>query len=86
MTDYDSRGQVALWKREKRNDRSPVLGGTIVAHRDIKEGETLEVSLWKNEGPGNAPVLKGKMSDPYKAGPAPQQSAPSGPDDDLPFS
>jgi hypothetical protein len=80
---YDNRGQVSLWKNEG-GERAPILSGKVVAHRDIKEGETIDISLWKNESTGNQPALKGKIADVFNgksAEPAKDKSF----DDDLPF-
>jgi hypothetical protein len=67
MSDFDNRGQVALWKKGSDNDKAPVLSGSVVAHRDIKSGETLDIALWKNDSENeNAPVLKGKISDKFQ--------------------
>ena len=86
MSDFDNRGQVALWKNQSDNERAPVLRGTLIAHRNIREGEEIEVALWKNPSDNErAPVLKGKASDKYekpaeaKPEPAPETF------DDLPF-
>ena len=66
MAEYDNKGQVALWKGKSDNEKAPALKGTAIAHRDIKQGETVDISLWKNETDNpNAPVLKGKMADKY---------------------
>ena len=77
--DYDNRGRVSMWKNNRPN--GPTISGKLVAHRDIKEGETLDIALWKQEASGNQPIMKGKVSDVYNA------SAPSTgvEDDDLPF-
>ena len=45
---FDNRGQVSLWKNDTGSDKTPVLSGKVVAHRAIAEGETLDISLWKN--------------------------------------
>jgi hypothetical protein len=76
MNDY--RGNVSLWKNDREGQNQPVLKGKLVAHRDIKEGETIDVALWKNDNAtGNQPALKGKISDPFNGG--------AKDDDDLPF-
>ena len=77
--EYDNRGKVSLWKKERSSDSHPVLTGKIVAHRDIKEGETLDIALWKrDDAAGNQPVMTGKISDVFK-------STQGADDDDLPF-
>jgi len=90
MTQYDNRGQVSLWKPRTNNPKGPAARGTVIAHRDIKEGEELDIALWRNDSDNpNAPLMKGKMSDRLAA----RQSAPSpNPtpmgnefDEDIPF-
>jgi len=64
---YDNRGKVSLWKNDKGGDSKPVVTGKVVAHRDIKEGETLDIALWKrDDASGNQPIMTGKISDVYK--------------------
>ena len=77
--EYDNRGRVSMWKNDKTN--GPTVSGKLVAHRDIKEGETLEIALWKQEAVGNQPILKGKISDVYNSS-APSTGVDS---DDIPF-
>lgn len=65
---YDNRGKIALWKNlNPSNNRSaPVAKGHFYAHRDIAEGERIDVSLWKESSQNaNAPVMKGKIQDKY---------------------
>ena len=88
MTDFDNLGQVALWKQENDNPKAPVLKGSVIAHRNIKAGEALDIALWRNEsGNSRAPTLKGKVSDKRatherRAEPAKQEEDF---DDSLPF-
>lgn len=88
MTDERNKGQVALWKPETDNPKAPAAKGTVVAHRDIKEGETVDIALWRNDSDNpKAPLMKGKISDKQSQGsaapsPAPQQDEP---DDNIPF-
>jgi len=64
MSEYDNRGQVALWKSKSENPKAPNAKGSVVAHRDIREGEELDIALWRNDSENpNAPVMKGKISD-----------------------
>ena len=68
MTEYDNRGQIALWKfvSPTNNADAPAATGHFYAHRDIKEGEKIDVSLWKESSQNpNAPVMKGKIQDKY---------------------
>ena len=76
--EYDNRGKVSLWKSDKGGS-SPILTGKVVAHRDIKEGETIDIALWKRDAAGNQPVMTGKIQDVYSA----PNSASL--EDDLPF-
>ena len=80
--EYDNRGKVSLWKTDSQNPKAPVLSGKVVAHRDIKEGETLDLSLWKNKNSGNQPIMRGEMKDVFNSS-APAASGIE--DDDLPF-
>lgn len=83
---YDNRGQVSLWRPQSDNPKAPALKGSVVAHRDIKEGETLDVALWKNESDNpKAPVLKGKVSDKRESAPS-QPAGETMQDDEIPFS
>jgi hypothetical protein len=88
--EYDNRGQISLWgKKPDASENAPVAKGHFFAHRDIKEGEQIEVALWKNDNDNpNAPKMKGKVSDKYQAGEAAPAAAPTTPvdyDDDIPF-
>ncbi len=77
--EYDNRGKVSLWKSDKGGS-NPILTGKVVAHRDIKQGETIDIALWKRDASGNQPVMTGKIQDGYVS------SNPSSvQDDDLPF-
>lgn len=92
---YDNRGQVSLWKNQSENEKAPILKGTFIAHRDIREGEEVEIALWRNDSDNpKAPRLKGKGSDRQQA-PTPPPGVPQGYegvsptdddfDDDIPF-
>ncbi len=92
MSDYDNRGQVALWKPESDNPKAPAAKGTLVAHRDIREGETVEIALWRNESDNpKAPKMKGKISDvrqqsePRTGGGSTDATDPEDFNDDIPF-
>ena len=66
MTDFNNTSKIALWKNTSDNSSAPVLKGSFYAHRDIKEGEQIDVSLWKESSSNpNAPVMKGKIQDKY---------------------
>jgi len=63
---YDDRGKIALWRNTTGNPNAPVAKGHFYAHRDIKEGEQIDVSLWKESSQNaNAPVMKGEIQDKY---------------------
>ena len=82
MAEYDNRGQVSLWKPKSDNPKAPSYSGTVVAHRDIKEGETLAIALWPNKSDNDkAPKVTGKIQDRQ------QEGGQSKPDDDssIPF-
>lgn len=84
MNDYDNRGQVSLWKPESDNPKAPAYRGTVIAHRDIREGEEIEIALWPNHSDNpKAPKVRGKVSDKYR----PEQQPDAAPDfdDDIPF-
>ena len=72
---YDNRGKVSLWKRDPNAPpKAPALKGVAVAHRNIREGDEVEIALWRNESDNpKAPMMTGKLSDPYK----PKQQAPA---------
>ena len=87
MSEYDNRGQIALWaKKEDAPPNAPSVKGHFFAPRDIKEGEQLDVALWRNESDNpNAPLLKGKVSDKYNAGEPVQPLPAATADSDIPF-
>tara|TARA_R110000803_G_scaffold133423_3_gene200587 strand:- start:1989 stop:2249 length:261 start_codon:yes stop_codon:yes gene_type:complete len=84
---YDNRGQVSMWKSDRAN--GPTLSGKVVAHRDIKEGETLDIALWRQDASGNQPIMKGKINDVWASNqPAPAKTTQlAGKEvyDDVPF-
>lgn len=77
--EYDNRGKVSLWKND-RGGSGPILSGKVVAHRNIKEGETVDIALWKRDASGNQPVMTGKIQDVYGS-----ETTATVEDDDLPF-
>jgi len=55
-------GNASLWKGE--GGRAPVLSGNFVAHRNIREGEVIDIALWRNKSDNEkAPYLTGKVQD-----------------------
>ena len=87
--EYDNRGQVSLWRVKSKHPKAPQAQGTVIAHRDIKEGEELDISLWKNDSDNpKAPVMKGKMSDKFEKradARKPQREYEDEFEDDIPF-
>ena len=82
-------GQGALFKNEyKTSDSHPGMKGYIIAHRNIKMGERLELASWKKDG-GKGPFMSLKMQDskPKEAEPKEQRGANATPDlnDDVPY-
>lgn len=56
-------GEVTLFDNSKRkNDIAPCHTGYIIAHRDIKAGEKVSLSLWKGKL-GSPKTYSGKISD-----------------------
>jgi hypothetical protein len=89
MSEFDNRGQVALWNGPAKGPKSPEYVGSVIAHRDIKEGETLDIALWGNSSSNpKAPAYKGKMSDKretHAKQDATRQPHPDDPNDSIPF-
>jgi hypothetical protein len=93
MSNYDNTGKGALWSNKyfEQGGQMPKWTGNIVAHRDIKKGETIPLSVWAGERKNeNSPVMRLAV-DTYKdaktLGTAPEakqeESAPF--DDEIPF-
>lgn len=61
-------GDASLFKADKNgNDKLPDMRGYIVAHRDIKAGEKIELVMWQRQGKnGGGWFYSGKVSDPRK--------------------
>lgn len=86
MTQYDNRGRVSLWKPQSDHPKAPAYRGSVIAHRDIREGEELEIALWPNQSDNpKAPKVRGKLSDKYQAEQPQQPAAGDDFDDDIPF-
>lgn len=82
--EYDNRGRVSMWKNDRQGDTQPYVTGKICVHRDIKEGETIDLALWINrDHQGNQPHFRGKVSDPKDFNRDNLSGSQS--DDDLPF-
>jgi|TARA_Y100000296_G_C5142282_1_gene241766 hypothetical protein len=90
MSEYIPKpGTGTLWKNKyKTDDRHPGMKGYIIAHRDIREGEKVEVAAWTKDGPeGKFQSLQ--ISDVYvKDGasnpPAENENPAGGMDDEIP--
>ena len=66
-------GEGALFKNEQRNaDNQPNARGYVVAHRDIKAGEKLELAAWTRDG------AKGKFQSLKMGDPRPAQGTSRG--------
>ena len=93
MTDFDDKGRISVWaKKEDASETAPHLSGNFTAHRDIKAGEKIDVSIWKNDKyvkGQNQPWGRGKIRDRLERNAAPNQPASPPPndflDDDLSF-
>lgn len=69
MKDFTTRpGDVTLFKNTKINEKSPDHSGYVIAHRDIKAGEKIGISLW-NGKPGSSKTLGGSVKDYYAKDP-----------------
>jgi len=79
-------GRGSLFKNDyKTTENHPDAKGKIVAHRDIREGETLEIAAWTKTGSkGRFQSLE--LSDAWEAGPS-SSVAPDAQEDDtvIPF-
>jgi len=83
-------GDISVFKNTPKDGRelsprAPNLTGYMIAHRDIRAGEKLEVSLWSRESSnGGNKFLSGQVQDPYQPQPSsPPQSAERGRDEWL---
>lgn len=86
-------GDGALFanKRKEPGDKRPEATGYVIAHRDIKAGEKLNLAAWtKTSGTGKFQSLK--MSDPFNAEQTTRdaqrggsQQPPAELDDEIPF-
>jgi hypothetical protein len=77
---YDNRGKVSLWKNESDNAKAPAMKGNFVAHRDIREGEEIDIALWKNNSDNpRAPIVTGNIQDKR------EQREPGSDDGPIPF-
>lgn len=87
MSDFKHKpGGGSLFKNEyKKSDKHPDARGTIVAHRNIREGETLEIAAWTKSGK-KGPFQSLSLSDAWEGGPSKEEPTRSEPlDDVIPF-
>ena len=88
---YDNKpGDVALFKFQPKDFREgvqyPSMTGYMVAHRDIREGDRVELAVWRREPKaGGTPFLSGQSSDPRPANGAGSSSSPASSRDEIPF-
>ena len=69
-------GQGSLFVNKNRTGQQPNMTGSIVAHRDIKAGETVRLAAWTNTPKAGVEFFFLKMSDPMSRGDnAPKASA-----------
>lgn len=58
-------GDVSAFKNDQKgNEKAPNFKGYIMAHRDIKAGEKIELALWERKGTQGGYFFSGKISDP----------------------
>ena len=93
-------GQGFLFpNKDRTNDKQPNAKGYVIAHRDIREGERLDLAAWTKEDRNGNRYQSLKMQDVYKAagsdaqggqpqageggGQAPSPTPPL--DDEIPF-
>lgn len=66
-------GDIAVFmERSKKSDKAPDWKGSMVAHRDIRAGEKLDVAFWSKSDT----MLAGKVQDQRQR--TEQKPAPSG--------
>jgi len=74
-------GDAAIFPNDKRgNEKAPDMRGYVLAHRDLKAGEKVELAMWKRDG-SNGGFYSGKISDPRKKA----ESADARDSDAIPF-
>ncbi len=58
-----SPGDVVAWpKKPGAHEKAPDFSGDIIAHRDIRAGEKIRLSIWKKAG-AKGTFLTGKVED-----------------------
>lgn len=88
MTYSPKPGQGGLFKNDRKTeDKHPTMKGYVIAHRDIKDGERLDLAAWTKDGK-DGKFFSLRMSDSNRPDePATtRDDAPSNPDEDpIPF-
>jgi hypothetical protein len=88
VKDFDERGRGSLWEVTSDHPKAPTYRGKVFAHRDIREGEELELSLWPNKSDNpKAPQIRAQLKDKYVKDER-QESQPARDDfydDNIPF-
>lgn len=70
-------GDCSAFKNDKKgSDKAPDFKGYVMAHRDIKAGEKIELALWERKGTNGGWFYSGKISDPR-----PKQEQPAATED-----
>ena len=66
MSTYEPKpGDVSAFRNDKKgNEKAPDFKGYLVAHRDVKAGEKIELALWERRGKQGGFFYSGKVSDP----------------------
>ena len=69
MQNKDKPGTGATWKNESTNPQAPAYKGHFFAHRDIKEGEKIDLALFANDSQNErAPAYNVRVQNPWVQG------------------
>lgn len=90
MTFEPKDGTGGLWKNQNASsDNHPAAKGYIIAHRDIKQGERLDLAAWTKTDRNGNKWQSLKMEDEYKKPEQASEQPGQGPadlSDEIPFS
>lgn len=82
-------GQGTLFKNKKEKDSQPDYRGSVIADRDYREGDKIELASWvKTPAKGGEKFLSLSISKPRQGNPTPTHASASAPndlDDEVPF-
>ena len=85
-------GSGGLWKNQfKTEDRHPTAKGYIIAHRDIKQGERIDVAAWTKTDRNGNKYQSLQIDDPRPRADQPAEQPDPGadtarePNDEIPF-